>query len=137
MTCLTWLGACQQHDAPPTAKRAAAKSQIAQDISQIDIEVRLGVANKRIDELERKVGLLEDTPDKLDLELLTQRVTELELKASGNETSVLKIAPAPRIHRSADRATQAVGIVRQPPVKASELNLPELERRPQMATPPK
>jgi hypothetical protein len=135
VTCFPWLAACEQRTAPAATKRGPAENAISQDIHQIDSAVRLAAANKRIDELERKVGALEATPDKLDLELLTQRVTALEVKTSVAEALLPNTVPAAGAARPASGATQAVGEVRRAPASAARLSLPELERRPRLATP--
>lgn len=107
-----------------------------QDLERLEARVRIAAANKRIDELERKVGELEDTPEKLELDLLTNRVTALEVKAGGpllaSETPPLKedfsllppTGTSPKQRKS----------LRQPAKRVSPLNLPDLENRSRLAT---
>jgi uncharacterized coiled-coil protein SlyX len=106
-----------------------------QDIKQAEYEVRLAAANKRIDELERKVGALEVTPEKLDLDLLTQRVTALEVNAGDAVVQVPMIAPAAAKVRSGGNAPRAGGEAGRRPAGVPKLNLPDLENRPRPATP--
>lgn len=137
MTCLPWLAACEQRAAPSAPKTAPVQNPIAGDVDRIDTGVRLAAANTRIDELERKVGILEATPDKLNLELLTQRVAQLELKAGGSEEPVVNLTPTADVARPVRKATQTVDQAQQRPAKTSKLSLPDLERRPRPTTPPK
>ena len=58
----------------------------------MEADIRIAAANKRIDELERQVGALQATPEKLDLDLLTRRVETLEAKAGGDASSPGKLS---------------------------------------------
>lgn len=128
------LAACDRNPAPRSARNAVAEDPVVQGIKQIESGVRLAAANKRIDELERRVGALEDTPEKLDLALLTQRMTALEVQRIG------VLPEAPPQGRSVDRRGQAItpprgsGKVSRLPDKAPRLSLPNLEKRSRMAT---
>ncbi|SEM50522.1 hypothetical protein SAMN05192583_0440 [Sphingomonas gellani] len=44
--------------------------------------MRIQASQKRVDELEAEVAVLKNTPERLDLDLLTQRVLRLEVAAS-------------------------------------------------------
>jgi hypothetical protein len=128
------LGACNRERTPAAAKTASAEDPVVQDIKQIEYGIRLAAANKRIDELERRIGALENTPEKIDLALLTQRMTELEVQrvatlpevpelGSGvNKRSV--IAPPPRVSDKTSRA----------PAGVPRLSLPDLEKPARVAT---
>jgi hypothetical protein len=129
------LGACDRNSTPQAAKRASPEDPVTQDIKQIEYGVRLAAANKRIDELERKVKELETTPEKLDLDLLTQRVTKLEVNSAGGEASAPKIKPAENASQPVGGTRRDSGIVRRPPATSPKLSLPELENGPRLATP--
>lgn len=106
------------------------------DLEKLEARVRIAAANKRIDELERKVGELEDTPEKLELDLLTNRVTELEVKANGpllaSETPPLKEDFSPIL--PTDTPPKQRKSLRQPAKRVSTLDLPDLENRSRLAT---
>jgi hypothetical protein len=129
------LGACNESPVPQGAKRASPEDPVTQDIKQIEYGVRLAAANKRIDELERKVRALETTPEKLDLDLLTQRVTRLEVNSAGGEASVPKIKPTKNASQPVGGTRRESGVVRRPSATSPKLSLPELENRPRLATP--
>lgn len=135
LACLLSLGACNRNPASNSGKSVSANDPVAQEIKQIEYGVRLAAANKRIDELERKVGALETTPEKLDLDLLTQRVTTLEVKSTGGEALALQVGPADNASQPVRGTRLENGEVRRPFAVSSKLNLPELENRPRMATP--
>lgn len=126
---------CGQSPRSPAPKAVRNQDEAAQALNQFDAETRIAAANKRIDELERKIGALESTPEKLDLDLLTQRVTALEVKASGGGAAVLQGTPTADSSRSNGRKSLANGKIRRPPSGSARLNLPELENRPRLATP--
>ena len=128
------LGACNRNPPPRAANSGAADDPISQDIKQIEYGVRLAAANKRIDELERKVGALEDTPEKLDLVLLTQRMTALEVQGRGVLAQVPPVAPAADKTRSVVVLPRISGKVSKVPVRAPRLHLPDLEKRDRLAT---
>lgn len=134
--CLSALAACDQHRDPPSAKSQSAENPIVQETREFESGVRLAAANKRIDELELKVRTLEATPEKLDLDLLTQRVTALEVRASGAPAAVSEIAPVKNAMQ-ASRPPNGRGTVRSETGRASvgtsRLNLPDLEDRPRRA----
>jgi hypothetical protein len=132
------LCACDQRPAPLVAPKISAANPTEQDVDELEAGIRLAAANKRIDELERKVSMLEATPEKLDLDLISQRVAALEVKAASTP-SIEPKSPAlkgsgddmrsPRAARGSDAGS------RQKASPSSKLNLPELEGRPQLATP--
>lgn len=95
--------------------------------------IRIAAANKRIDELERKVSALEATPEKIELDLLTQRVTALEVKALTGQATEPQGAPDPRTP-SSDTLRSGTG-ARRAPTGNPKLTLPELDNRPRQATP--
>ncbi|MES3085126.1 hypothetical protein [Sphingomonas faeni] len=140
------LAACDAAPKPANGKGTpgqdgVAQDAIAQDLARLDAGVRIAAANKRIDELERQVGELQSTPEKLDLELLTNRVTALEVQAS-SAASQASVAPAkdgPKDASAAPRTTnkdpQQSEDKRQPAKRAPKLTLPALENRPRLATP--
>ena len=134
LACLLSLEACDRRSVPPSVKREPDTSLMAQDIEQIEYGVRLAAANKRIDELERKVSALENTPEQLDLDLLTQRVTALETKSSDAMAPVPIIAPVPGQAQVgiAPRASREIPRAR---IRAPKLSLPDLEKRARPATP--
>ncbi len=133
--CLPLLGSCDQRSTQSTAQKSSAGNSVVQDINQIESGVRLAAANKRIDELERKVGALEATPEKLDLDLLTQRVTALEVKAIGEPALTSKVAPGADVPRTGSVPPKTDSDVRRAPAGKSKLTLPELESRQRLATP--
>lgn len=131
------LCACDQRPAPSAAPKISAANPTDQDVEELEAGIRLTAANKRIDELERKVGMLEATPEKLDLDLISQRVAALEMKAVGTPS----IDPEPPALRSggdtrsprAARGSDAGS--RQKASPSSKLNIPEFDGHPQLATP--
>jgi uncharacterized coiled-coil protein SlyX len=129
------LGACDQQPASPVAKIAPAPNPIEQDVKQMQYDIRLAAADKRIEELERQVGALDATPEKLDLNLLTQRVAELEANAGGAVSVPSPSAPATVAPRSNGSGKRKSNDVRKTSPAPSRLSLPSLERRPQIATP--
>jgi uncharacterized coiled-coil protein SlyX len=129
------LGACDHQPASSVAKTAPAPNPIEQDVRQMQYDIRLAAADKRIEELERQVGALEATPEKLDLSLLTQRVVDLEAKAGGAVSPPLSSAPATAAPRSNGSEKRTSNDIRKTPPAPSRLSLPSLERRLQVATP--
>lgn len=103
----------------------------------MDADVRIAAANKRIDELERQVGELQSTPEKLDLDLLTKRVTQLEV----NAVNVVPLSGMPLTKdvtgtsSTASHDPRPYESTRQPSKRTSTLNLPDLESRSRLATP--
>ncbi len=88
LACLILVAGCDQAStSTPTPTPAAAKDPITADVDRMEAGIRIATANKRIDELERQVGALQATPEKLDLELLTNRVEALEAKVGGDASS--------------------------------------------------
>lgn len=129
------LGACDQIPKAPAAKKAVAADPLAGDLDRIEAGIRITAANKRIDELERKVGALEATPEKIDLDLLTQRVTALEVKTVGDEASVAKVAAASNVPQPVGRTPLTGSEVRRSPAGSPNLTLPDMENRARIATP--
>jgi hypothetical protein len=134
LACLLSLEACDRRSVPSSVKREPTKSPMAQDIEQIEFGVRLAAANKQIEELERKVSALENTPEQLDLDLLTQRVTALETKSSDAMGPVTIIAPVPG-QAQVGIAPRASSEIPRARIRAPKLNLPDLEKRTRPATP--
>ena len=119
---------------PSKPKSASVGDPVAQDIKQIEYGVRLSAANKRIEELERKVGALENTPEKLDLDLLTQRVTAIEIKSNDALAPVFTIPQVTGKAQSLGSAPSASGEVPQARIRWPKLNLPDLEKGARPAT---
>lgn len=132
--CLVSLVACDRHRDPPAAKRSPSENPIVRETSQFETGVRLAAANKRIDELELKVHALEATPEKLDLDLLTQRVTALEVKASGAAAAFSEMASGNSATQSPSSAARGASEARRAPSGPSRLSLPDLENRPRVGT---
>ncbi len=133
VTSLSWLilmAGCDQTSAPAPTAAKAVQDPLKADLEQMEAGIRIAAANKRIDELERKVGALQATPEKLDLSLLTDRVATLEAKAGGDASSPGKpsgqttsgVGQSPQSGLLADSPRQ---VQRQTP----KLSLPELETR--------
>jgi predicted small lipoprotein YifL len=135
LACLLSLMGCNRDPAVQSTKTASADHPVTQDIKQIEYGVQLAAANKRIDELERKVGALENTPERLDLDLLTQRVTVLEVKSSDAKAPVGTIARATGKAQSVSGAPRASGGVPRAQTTEPKLNLPDLEKGARPATP--
>lgn len=129
---------CDDNSRSQSVAKAPEKSQIAQDMAEFEGGVRIAAANKRIDELERKVGELESTPENLNLDLLSQRLTALELKAN-NAASLVQDAPSskdePSASRSGGSAIRPDMDARRVPTRSSVLKLPDLENGSRLATP--
>lgn len=136
---LIMVQGCDRVPKSPSTVKAAGQNPLVRDVDQIESEVRLAAANKRIEELERKVDALEATPGKLDLDLLTQRVTALEVKA--NDAGALAPQAAlpkekPGASRSTGKAAARSDIdARRTPASTSTFKLPDLETRVRPATP--
>jgi len=92
MACLTLMAGCDQPSSSTVVKAKATQDPIAADVDRMEADIRIAAANKRIDELERQVGALQATPEKLDLDLLTRRVETLEAKAGGDASSPGKLS---------------------------------------------
>jgi hypothetical protein len=135
LACFLSLGACNGEVAPNSATSPSADDPVTQDIKEIEYGVRLAAANKRIDELERRVGALEDTPEKLNLDLLTQRVIALEVRSNDAIATVSTNAPLTGKAQPVDIEPRKSGEVRRATMKATKLNLPHLEKRAALATP--
>lgn len=130
---LTTLGACDRVPKASPSENGVSKDPVAGDVDRMETGIRIAAANKRIDELERKVGALEATPEKIDLDLLSQRVTALEVKAFSDQATELQAAPDPKTS-SSDTPRSGTG-ARRAPTGNPKLTLPELENRPRQATP--
>lgn len=131
----TSLGACDRIPKAAALKNTAAEDPLAGDLDRMEAGIRIAAANKRIDELERKVRAFEATPDKIDLELLTQRVTALEVKSVGDETPASQGGPATKTAQPMSSPPRTGTEARQSPVVKPKLTLPELENRPRLAMP--
>jgi uncharacterized coiled-coil protein SlyX len=85
------VGCTQPHEAAdtPANDTAALNEAIAGDMTAI----RLKAAEARIEQLERQVGARQATPEKLDLQLLTQRLEALEARVYAGTPAP---APTPR-----------------------------------------
>lgn len=135
------LAACDQAPKPADVKATSDQDAVAQDLARLDAGVRIAAADKRIDELERQVGELQSTPEKLDLELLTNRVTALEVQASSAASQASEVPPkdglkdASTAPRTPSKDPQESEYARQPAKRPPKLTLPELENHPRLATP--
>jgi hypothetical protein len=109
--------------------------QIEQDVKQVQYDVRLAAAYRRIEELERQVGELKGTPEKIDLELLTQRMMALEAKTVGDNEPALQAPPAARASEPITSLSRTGTYAPRPPAVRSKLILPDLENQWRMATP--
>lgn len=111
---------------------------MVQDIDRLEAQVRISAADKRIADLERRVGELEANPEKIDLNLLKQRMADLDEKvvlATSAQTEP-KIAIAPtRDTKSTSGKSQPNASIARPRPRPSSLSLPELEKRARLATP--
>lgn len=87
LACLILVAGCDQPLTPKPAATKVTRDPITADVNRLEAGIRIAAANKRIDELERQVGALQATPEKLDLELLTNRVEALEARAGGDASS--------------------------------------------------
>ena len=132
---LVSLGACDQPPKAPASKRAAAVEPLAGDLDRMEAGIRIAAANKRIDELEHKVGALEATPEKVDLDLLTQRVAALEVKSAGDTETASQAVPPAKTPQPINSPSRTGSEARKSPIVNSKLILPELESRPRLATP--
>lgn len=130
--------ACDLAPKARTPQRATEQSTTEQDVDTFEADVRIAAANKRIDELERRVGALEATPEKLDLDLINQRVTALEVKVPQS------VEPSPSALRSDDRPddTQSADVTGRPsettrrlPRRSSKPNPSAIVQTPRLATP--
>lgn len=138
VTVFILVSGCGQASKEPVTEKPSEQDVVAQDIDKIESGVRIAAANKRIDELERKVGELETTPEKLNLDLLTQRVTALEVKANGLPASNSEASiPSDQLNsgRPTSSAAQQSPTPKRPPTRSPTLNLPDLEKGPRLATP--
>lgn len=71
--------ATQEVPSNPAANDVAAMKN---DIAAVEDRVTRDTLTRRVEDLEKRVGALEVTPEKIDLDLLTQRVQALEAKSS-------------------------------------------------------
>ena len=88
-------GATQDVPTNPAANDVAA---MRNDIAAVEDRVTRETLTRRVDALEKRVGMLEVTPEKIDLDLLTQRVQALEAKSSVSDlvdTPTPKTVPKP------------------------------------------
>ncbi|MES3045258.1 hypothetical protein [Sphingomonas faeni] len=137
LACLILVAGCDRISSPTPDKAKAAQDPIEADIDRIQADIRIAAANKRIDVLTRQVGVLEATPDKLDLELLTSRVEALEAKIYGAASS----PDMPAEKSTSDRGQPSRSVSRPSDThqtkteKTSKLSLPELENRTRVTSP--
>jgi TolA-binding protein len=73
-----------------TARIELFRNELKQ-VTTVERDVRLDALERRIAELEGEVGVLKANPERIDLDLLTQRMTALEVRA----LSAAPAAPAP------------------------------------------
>jgi uncharacterized coiled-coil protein SlyX len=103
LACLILMAGCDQPSSSTVAKAKSAQDPIAADVDRMEADIRIAAANKRIDELERQVGALQATPEKLDLDLLTRRVETLEAKNTGVVSSETTAGKSPSGGPASDR----------------------------------
>lgn len=136
LACLILVAGCDQAPTPTPAATKVAEDPITADVDRMEAGIRIADANKRIDELERQVGALQATPEKLDLELLTNRVEALEAKAGGDMT--IPVTSSERSVPRVDQATRPISRASEnrqdKPQKSSKLSMPELEPKSRLAT---
>lgn len=106
---LLLLACSRPIDRSAAAEPGNDEQQMQRSIDQDLLAVRLKAAEARIVELERRVGALEATPEKVDLQLLTQRLEQLEAKVYAGspppaETPAVPDAPPATTPRRADAA---------------------------------
>lgn len=108
-----------------------------QDLDRLEAGVRIAAANKRIDELERQVGALQATPEKLDLDLLTRRVEALEVKANGSTSDLTEssISDTSGTSRSSLSAAPTPERAATPAKRKPAPTPPDAKARPRLATP--
>ncbi|WP_156362447.1 hypothetical protein [Sphingomonas sp. Leaf208] len=129
------LGACDRNPKASASKNAAAVDPVAVDLDRMEAGIRMAAANKRIDDLERKVGALEATPETINLDLLTQRVTALEVKSAGAEAVASQAVPVAKADQAVSGTPRPGSEPRRSPAGKVKLTLPELENHPRLATP--
>lgn len=137
-TILVLVAACDKSTKSSADKVSSDQELVVQDLDKFEARVRIAAINKRIDELERKVGKLEATPEKLDLDLLSQRVTTLEVKASdASASNAERLSPG---DRTSDGSLKGI-VARKGPAtqrataRSTALKLPHPEERTRLATP--
>jgi len=128
------LAGCGQSRTPSSVNSASADDPVSQDIKQLEYGVRLAAANKRIDELERKIGALEATPEKLKLDLLTQRVLALEVKSFDRVPSAVEMPTPGDDRRSPSNAPLKAKDSVRDPSPATKQSSPKSEPRARLAT---
>lgn len=135
---LLMLQACGNPSTSEKPADTSRKTKIEQDMSKFEDGLRIAAANKRIDELDRKVAELEAAPEKLDLDVLSRRVSTLELKANA-DAAFVAVAPSSEnrmgVYHSDRNAIRPDTNARQLPKRPPSLKLPDLETRPRLATP--
>jgi hypothetical protein len=108
LSLLLMLAACSKAiDQPSSASLDnSEQQQMQRSIDETTMAVRLKAAEARIVALERQVGALEATPEKIDLQLVTQRLEQLEAKVyarapvpDGTATPVAAPRPADQVPR--------------------------------------
>lgn len=137
-TVLALVSACDKPPKSSAATRSSNQDLVVQDLDKLEARLRIAAINKRIDELERKVGKIETTSEKLELALLSQQVTALKVKA--NDTSVSNLGRFPFEDRFSDsnlnsRVAQKGPATQRKPTRPPTLKLPNLEKGPRLATP--
>lgn len=85
----------------PTTESNSIDAQVAGDMTA----VRLKIAEERIVALERKIGELEANPQKLDLQLLTQRLEQVEARVYARGEVPAAPDPAPSRDRPTPQAS--------------------------------
>lgn len=132
------LQACDNTSRSETGSGSPKTAKIERDMSEFEDSMRIAAANKRIDELERKVAELEATPEKLNQDILDRRVAALELKTNADAAFAVA-APSSEdrlgVYSLDSNAMRPDTKSRRVPKRPSSLKLPDLESGPRLATP--
>ncbi len=133
LACLILVAGCDQAPTPTPAATKVAEDPITADVDRMEAGIRIAAANKRIDELERQVGALQATPEKLDLELLTNRVEALEAKAGGDASFPGKPLGQTASESGQTRSASKADGSQQAKQQNSKSNLPQPQNRTRLA----
>jgi hypothetical protein len=129
-------GGADTDGSDPMARRDAdfrrtETQRVAQDIARTEESVRLSIAEKRIEALEKSLAEMQTTPETVEIDLLKGRLAAVEAKAYVLQDALPPATaptPTPRRAASADATTTRRDTSRPP------LRLPQLESAPRRAT---
>jgi hypothetical protein len=114
--------------------RRTETQRVAQDIARTEESVRLSIAEKRIEALEKSLAEMQTTPETVEIDLLKGRLAAVEAKAYALQDAPPSAPPVaagtttPRRAASTDATTTRRDPSRPP------LRLPQLESAPRRAT---